>query len=81
MQVPQGFRANPCQSERRLRADTCIGHPRGYLHHHTASDFDVDDPTGGELFAVLHRQPSSMQRVPASVNLNFLPDMGRMNVR
>ncbi len=57
MQIPQGFYRDPWHAEPHLRADARISHPGGYLHHHTATDFDVDDAAGGELFAVLHRQP------------------------
>jgi len=60
MQVPQGFHRNPWHSERHLRANARIGHPGGYLHDHATSDFHVDDATGSELFAVLHRQPLSV---------------------
>jgi hypothetical protein len=39
----------------------------------------MNNPAVRTLFAVLHAQSSTMQRVPTIVNLNFLPDMGRMD--
>jgi hypothetical protein len=41
----------------------------------------MDEPAAGTLFAVLHPQPSTVKWVPTIVNINFLPDMGRMDAR
>jgi hypothetical protein len=39
----------------------------------------MDNPAACTLFAALHPQSSTVERVPTIVNINFLPDMGRMN--
>lgn len=39
----------------------------------------MDNPATRMLFAVLHPQSFTVKRVPTIVNLNFLPDMGRMD--
>jgi hypothetical protein len=39
----------------------------------------MDNPAACTLFAAPHSQSSTVKRVPTIVNINFLPDMGRMN--
>jgi len=39
----------------------------------------MDDPAARTLFAVLYPQSSTVKRVPSIMNINFLPDMGRMD--
>lgn len=41
----------------------------------------MDNATASALLTVLHAQTPTVERVPAIVNLDFLPDMGRMNLR
>ena len=41
----------------------------------------MDNATANALLTVLHAQATSIEWVPAIVNLDFLPDMGRMNLR
>jgi hypothetical protein len=38
----------------------------------------VNDAPAGALLAVVSPDASAMKRMPAVVNFNFLPDMGRM---
>jgi hypothetical protein len=67
------------------RADRChagandrIQHPRGDGRDHARHRLDVNKPTGKALLTVLPPDTAPMERVPAVMNLNFLPDMGRM---
>jgi hypothetical protein len=39
----------------------------------------MDNPAARTLFAVLHSQSLTVKRVPTVVDINFLPDMGRMD--
>jgi hypothetical protein len=39
---------------------------------------DVNDPTGKALLTVMPPDTAPIERVPAVMDLNFLPDMGRM---
>jgi len=38
----------------------------------------MDDTAAGALLAVMRSNSSAIKRMPAVVNFNFLPDMGRM---
>ena len=42
------------------------------------SHLDMDNFTGCAPLDILSSNPASIQRVPAVMDLNFLPDMGRM---
>ena len=39
----------------------------------------MDDAAAGALLAVVRSDASAVEGMPAVVNFNFLPDMGRMN--
>ncbi len=39
----------------------------------------MDDAAAGALLAVLRSYASAVERMPAVMNFNFSPDMGRMN--
>jgi len=55
-----------------------IEHPGRHHDHDTGRDLDVNDFTAGAPLEVLTSNTASVQSVPAVVNLNLLPDMGRM---
>jgi hypothetical protein len=61
------------------RACGCVQHPAGDRDDNTVADLDVDEFTGCAALAVHAAQSSAVQRVPTVEDLNFLPDMGRMN--
>jgi hypothetical protein len=56
-----------------------IEHPVRQHHDHAGRRLDVNDAATGALLAVLLADPSPVQRMPAIVDLNFRPAMGRMN--
>ena len=60
-------------------ADTGVDHPVWQYHYNAGCHFDMDNPAARTLFAALRSQSSTIKRMPTIVNLNFLPDMGRMN--
>lgn len=41
----------------------------------------MDNATASTVLAVLRPQTLAIERVPAIVDFNFLPDMGRMNLQ
>jgi hypothetical protein len=61
------------------RARGCVQHPARHRDDNTVADLYVDKFTGGAALAVHARQSPAVQRVPTVEDLNFLPDMGRMN--
>jgi hypothetical protein len=44
----------------------------------TRLDLNADHAAAGALLAVMRSYTSDVERVPAVVNFNFPPDMGRM---
>lgn len=60
-------------------ARSCVQHPAGNRDDNTVADLYVDELTGCAALAVHAAQASAVQRVPTVEDLNFLPDMGRMN--
>jgi hypothetical protein len=61
------------------RARGCVQHPAGERDDNTMADLYVDEFTGCAALAIHAAQSSAVQRVPTVEDLNFLPDMGRMN--
>jgi hypothetical protein len=61
------------------RADGRVQHPASDRNDDTVTNFHVDEFAGGAALAVDASQSSAVQRVPTVEDLNFLPDMGRMN--
>jgi hypothetical protein len=55
-----------------------VQHPCGDGRDHAGYRLDVNKPTRKALLTVLPPNTAPMERVPAVMNLNFLPDMGRM---
>ena len=78
MQVCQ--RAYRCSRRTQFHACACDGvqHPGGDHDHGARCDLDMNDLAVGALFAVFAPDATSIQRVPAIEDFNFLPDMGRM---
>ena len=61
------------------RADGRVQHPASDRNDDAVADLYVDEFTGGAALAIQAAQSSAVQRMPAVEDLNFLPDMGRMN--
>ena len=79
MQVPQSVGRNARYAERHAGADAGIEHPLRQDRDDAGFDLDVKDPHASTPLAVLGTQTPAVERVPAIVNFNFPPDMGRMN--
>jgi|SRR5690242_6222303 hypothetical protein len=78
MQFSQGRDRYPRHPQ--LHSGTCRGieHPCRYDQDVAGSHLDVNDVPAGAPLDILSSNPAPIQRVPAVMNLNFLPDMGRM---
>lgn len=59
-----------------LNCTHSIGSPA--CRYDTRFDLHVDDAAAGALFAVVSSYTPAMEGMPAVVNFNFPPDMGRM---
>lgn len=57
-----------------------IKHPGGNYDHKAWSNYNADYLAGGTLIAIFAPDATSIQRVPAIEDFNFLPDMGRMTL-
>jgi hypothetical protein len=79
MQLLQSVDRETWCAEGHASTGTGVHHPVWQDHDCAECHLDIDNPTVRTLFAALHPQSSTVQRVPTIVNLNFLPDMGRMN--
>ena len=75
-----GQRIQRCSRGAQFHASAGCGvqHPGSDHDHDAWFDLDVNYLAVGTLLAVLAPHATSIQRVPAVEDLNFLPDMGRM---
>ena len=58
-----------------------IEHPRRDNNDHARRHLDMDDRPRPPVLAALPSQTTPVQRMPAVVDDDFLPDMGRMSGR
>ena len=58
-----------------------IKHPPRHGENYAGRDFDMHQLACGPAFAVLALEAPAVQGVPAVEDLNFLPEMGRMDGR
>jgi hypothetical protein len=61
------------------RADSRVQHPASDRDDDTVAGLYMYEFTGGATLAIHTTQPSAVERMPPIEDLNFLPDMGRMN--
>jgi hypothetical protein len=78
MQVDQSGHGDPRCPDLHACADGGVQHPRRESNNDAGGYFNVNELAAGALLAVLWSESTPVQRVPAIVNLDFLPDMGRM---
>ncbi len=78
MQIPQGIHTDSGHPKSHAGADAGVEHPVWQYGYDTRLDLNMDDPAAGALLAVLCPYTSAVERMPAVVNFNFPPDMGRM---
>jgi len=78
MQVTKGIDRDAGRPEGHCGADARIEHPLRQRRYDTRFDLQVDDAAASALFAVVSSYTPAMEGMPAVVNFNFSPDMGRM---
>jgi hypothetical protein len=79
LQFDQSDHRESWTAEFHVRASGSVKHPGRYDGDHAWRELDMNGLATGLLFAVLPSKTAAIQRVPAVEDLNFLPDMGRMN--
>ena len=79
--VQFGERLHRCawRTQSQGRADGSVQHPASDRNDDTVTDLYVDELAGGAALAIHAAQSSAVQRMPTVEDLDFLPDMGRMN--
>ena len=78
MQVRQGIYRNSRRPERHAGADAGIQHPVRQSRYDPRLDLNMNYAASRALLAVMSTCTSTVERMPAIVNFNFSPDMGRM---
>ena len=69
---------DPWRTDRHPAAGALIEHPRRDRQHLTGADLHVDDIAPSATLHVLAMKTASVEGVPPVMNLDDLPDMGRM---
>ena len=78
MQIQQRTHRNERRAEDHAGADAGVEHPVRKYRYDARLNLDMNDAAAGALLAVMRSNSSPVERMPAVVNFNFLPDMGRM---
>lgn len=78
MQVTQGIYRDLRHAERHAGTNAGIQHPVWQCCYDPRLDLNMNDATGSAPLAVMGICASPVERMPAVVNFNFAPDMGRM---
>ena len=81
VQTGQRLDRNLRRPQHEVRAHGGVEHPSGDNDDDAGIHFDVDDLTGGSALAVLAAHAATEERMPAVEDLDFLPDMGRMDLQ
>jgi hypothetical protein len=78
MQVTQNRCRKPRSPQRHCGANAGIEHPRRQRSYDACFDLNMYQASTGALLAVVNLYRTTVVRMPAVMNYNFLPDMGRM---
>lgn len=78
MQISRGIHRDSWCSDGHARADAGVEHPVRQHRYGAGLDLDVHNATTRTSFAVVSSCASAVKWMPAIVNFNSLPDMGRM---
>jgi hypothetical protein len=81
MQFSQGRDRHPRRSQLHPGTSGGIEHPCRNDHDVARRHLDMNNLAAGAPLDVLASNSPPIQRMPAVMNLNLLPDMGRMTVR
>jgi hypothetical protein len=78
MQLDQGRQANAWGAQLHPRAGDRIQHPRRHRNHYARRELDVDHIANGTVLPIMPANAALIERMPAVMDLDFLPNMGRM---
>ena len=78
MQLGERVHRCPRSAQFHASAGRGVEHPGSDHDHDAWFNLDVNDLAVGALLAVFAPDATSIQRVPAVEDFDFLPDMGRM---
>jgi hypothetical protein len=81
VQLDQRCYRHPRRAERHSSADGRIQHPSRHHDDHAGRHLDVNNLAAGAPLNILASKTPPIERVPAVVNFDFRPDMGRMTAR
>jgi hypothetical protein len=81
VQLDQRGQLSARRANHHVGARGTIQHPRRQHDDHARCRHDVNNPAVGALLTVLASNTATIERMPAIMDFNFLPDMGRMNGR
>jgi len=78
VQIDQSDKGNARRTECHPCAGRRIQHPGRHRNYLSWRDLDVNQITTSPLLAVIPANATPKQRMPLVMDLDFLPDMGRM---
>lgn len=81
MQIDQRDHCGARRADFHADARDRIQHPCRQRSYHAGRHLDVNKPAAGALLTVVPTDTAPVQRMPTVMDLDFLPDMGRMTGR
>src|SRR3954467_8520508 len=81
MQCDERVHRYPAGADLHARARDRIEHPRCYNRDDAGLRFDLHEPPGDTLLAAAEANAMPVEGMPAIMDHDFLPDMGRMTRR
>lgn len=81
MQIDEGGHRRSGGTQFHACTGGSVEHPRRHDQDYARCDLDVHNITCRSLFAVLPSKTTTIERMPAVEDFDFLPDMGRMTPR
>jgi hypothetical protein len=78
MQLDQRPQVNTRGAQLHPYAGDRIQHPRRYRNDYARGELDVDNIANGTVLPIMPANTAPIERMPAVMDLHFLPDMGRM---
>ena len=81
MQIPERVYRYPARADLHTRARDRIEHPRRHNRDDARLRFDLHEAPGDTLLAAAEAHPMPEEGMPAIMDYDLLPDMGRMTGR
>ena len=81
MQFDERVYRYPAQADLHARAGDRIKHPRRHNRDDAGLRFDMHEPPGATLLTAAQANATPVERMPAVMDDDVLPDMGRMTWR